>query len=388
MFPQESTEDFAFTWHTPKPSTPNKEARILFAVPAKDEAECIAACLAAFERQVGDEGSAIVQASYEVLLLVNNTTDATVERALAVRSHPGIHVVSVELPPPYAHIGWARRLAMEWASTRLRQNGHPEGIIVSTDADSQIAPDFVHQLTRTFSDEAVDAVGARLVVQSEASGEVFGHLDNYFKLESQLRQRVQQQSTINLMHNHFSGAGIAVRQRVYEAVGGLSPLPYNEDKQLYYKLLQCDANVVMDDRLIVHTSGRVMGRTEWGMAAQFKKWQAAGKKGEPIFVSSARAQWLYMQFQQALYNYWSMGNLANRAVVCSYLEAYRLSEPAAFLSRIERKVYFGQYWCCVWEHPKMVEARQRTFPDVPVRDSIAEYSTILSELNKSIALRA
>ncbi len=382
------SRDFTFTWHSPEPALPNPAARIVFAIPAKDEEDRITECIAAFENQTNDEGNAVARAGYEVLILVNNTTDATIERALAAKSHPGIHVVSVELPLPHAHIGWARRLAMEWASDRLRQNERPEGIIVSTDSDSRIAPDFVQQLTQIFSDQTVDAVGASLAVQSEVDGEVFDYLHSYFKLEGELRQRVQQESTFSLMHSHFSGAGIAVRQRVFDAVGGLSPLPYNEDKQLYYKLLQCDARILMSDRLVVHTSGRVLGRTEWGMAAQFRQWQSAGEKGEPVFVASARAQWLYLQFQMALYEFWATRSPASQTEVCLYLEAYQLPEPVVFLSRIDFNNYFGQYWCCVWEHPKMVEARQRTFPAVPVRDGIAEYSLLLSDLNKNRARRA
>ncbi len=370
------------------PTSPDPAARIVFVVPAKDEEESIADCIAAFESQRNAKGTPVPWSVYEVLILVNNTTDATVRCALTARRHPGIHIVSVELPPQRAHIGWARRLGMDWASGRLQQNGHTDGIIVSTDADSLIAPDFVYELRQTFASPAVDAAGASLVVQNKLIDGVFGHLNDYFSLEKKLRLKAQQQAGFDLMHSHFSGAGFAVRQYVYEAVGGLTPLPYNEDKQFYYKLLQRDALIRMNDRLVVHTSSRLTGRTEWGMAAQLRQWQYQQESGKSILVSSAQSHWNYFQLQMALHAYWLVRTEEKLAVVCHYLRAYQILEPLIFLAKIEVSLYFGQYWCCVWEHPKLVEARQYTFPAVSVNDSLADFGVLLSGLDEEMELRA
>ncbi len=279
MFQELTPQTASFTWHTPEPQFPNPDARIVFAVPAKDEEENMATCLAAFEHQVDAEGYPLDSSLFEVLVLINNTTDDTINRALAARRHPGIHIVSVDLPPHYAHIGWARRLAMEWGSQRLVQNGHPDGILVSTDADSQLAPDFVTELMQTFASPNVHAAGAMLLVKDEIGGPVFDNLRTYFSLEKQLRQRAQREVAFDLVHSHFSGAGFAVRQQMYAEVGGLSPLPYNEDKYFYQKLLQRDACIKMNDRLIIYTSSRMAGRTEWGMAAQLMKWKKTEETG-------------------------------------------------------------------------------------------------------------
>ena len=389
MFVQTTPETTSFNWHSAEPKYPNPAARIVFAVPAKDEEDSIADCIAALENQLDATGERLPWSDYEVVILVNNTTDATIGRALAAKSHPGIHIVSVDLPPHRAHIGWARRLAMEWCSQRLQQNGHAGGIIVSTDADSQIAPDFVEKLKSTFASPAVDAAGASLAVQEEIGGEVLRNLARYFKLEKELRLKAQQETEFDLMHSHFSGAGFAVRQNVYEAVGGLTPLPYNEDKQFYYKLLQRDARIRMNERLVVRTSGRTTGRTEWGMAAQFRQWQKADASGETVFVSSARSQWLFFQFQRVLHAHWAAQDAESEEAVIHCLLAYQMPAPARFLARIDFPPYFGQYWCRVWEHPKMVEARQRAFPAVTVSDSIAEFSTMLLEPDgKTTLLRA
>lgn len=387
MSTQLTIEESLFTWHSPEPTLPNPAGRVVFAIPAKDEEDSIADCIAAFENQRDNNGKLLPWSSYEVLILVNNTTDATVQRALAARQHPGIHVVSVDLPPEYAHIGWARRLAMNWGSQRLAQNGHPNGIVVSTDADSRLAPDFVHKLLQTFADPTVDAAGASLVVQGELPSGVFDHLAHYFSLEKALRLKAQQQTGLDLMHNHFSGAGFAVRQHVYEAIGGLTPLPYNEDKQFYYKLLQRDACIRMSDRLVVHTSARLTGRTEWGMAAQFRKWQQLQESGEVIFVSSAQSHWLYFQLQMALYDYWLTRTEEKLAAVHYCLQKHGVLNALSFLAKMEIPPYFGQYWCCVWEHPKLVEARQSTFPAINVNDSLIGFGEFLAEPSRDTLLQ-
>lgn len=388
MFTPITLDDVRPTWHSPKPERPNPAAQIVFAVPAKDEEESISDCIRALENQYNAMGKRIPWSEYEALILVNNTTDDTVQKAMKTRRHPGIHVVSVHLPAPYAHIGWARRLAMEWGSERLKLGRQPRGIIVSTDADSQVAPNFIYELRRSFTNPEVEAAGARLQVEEVASDYLFASLRSYFTLERQLRQAAQKDATFDLMHSHFSGAGFAVRQGVYEAVGGLTPFPYNEDKHFYYKLLQRDARVSMNDRLLVHTSGRLAGRTEWGMAAQFRQWQQVADSGETLFVSSAQSHWIYFQLQMALYAFWLDRTEEKRAVVCHYLQAYQISNPSHFLAKIEISPYFGQYWCCVWEHPKLVEARQCAFPAVAVNDSLAGFGALLSGIENDVAQRA
>ena len=387
MIPRHPFENTEFTWHSLKPERPNPATQIVFAVPAKDEEESIAACIRSLENQYDAMGKRIPWSEYEALILINNTTDDTIQKALKVRRHPGIHIVSVQLPAPHAHIGWARRLAMEWSSERLKRGHQLKGIIVSTDADSQVASDFIYELRRSFTNPEVSAVGASLRVEEVVSDGLFASLRNYFTLEGKLRQAAQKHATFDLMHSHFSGAGFAVRQCVYEAVGGLTPFPYNEDKHFYYKLLQRDARISMNERLLVHTSGRLAGRTEWGMAAQFRQWQQVAESGAPLFVSSAQSHWVYFQLQMALYAFWLTRTEEKRAMVCHYLQACQIFNPAQFLAKIEISPYFGQYWCCVWEHPKLVEARQCAFPAVAVNDSLTGFGELLSGIENDVARR-
>src|SRR5689334_14243785 len=101
------------------------------AIPAKDEAEHVAACLFALARQTWRP--------HNVLLLANNCSDSTSEIALAIS--PALpyrlHVESHDFPMHRADAGHARRLAMALAERLVR----PDGILMTTDADAVAAPD-------------------------------------------------------------------------------------------------------------------------------------------------------------------------------------------------------------------------------------------------------
>ena len=100
------------------------------AVPARDEMERIADCLLALDGQDGPAPG--------VLLLVNNTTDATVARVadLAPALRCPVRVIEHVFPQGSANAGQARRMAMAEADARA-----PDGApLLTTDADGRVEP--------------------------------------------------------------------------------------------------------------------------------------------------------------------------------------------------------------------------------------------------------
>ena len=87
---------------------------------------------------------------------------ADVARRLA-RSSPGvpIHVVEIDFPVGEAHVGAARRLAMDEACQRLLTLGRTDGIIATTDADTVVAPTWLAAIMRE-CERGVEAVGGRI----------------------------------------------------------------------------------------------------------------------------------------------------------------------------------------------------------------------------------
>ena len=123
---------------------------LVVAVPVKDEEARIEACLASLAGQVE-----VDFADLAVVLLLNNTTDDTVERvrALAGQLPFALHLNQVELPEGYANAGWARRLAMEAAADLASS----DGLILTTDADTLVETDWVVANRREI-EAGVDAV--------------------------------------------------------------------------------------------------------------------------------------------------------------------------------------------------------------------------------------
>ena len=106
-------------------------ALAVVAIPAWNEAERIADCLAALGRQTLPLAGSV--------LLANNCTDATASLARSVNLPFRLDIRPVELPPNQANAGLARRLAIEGAANLAG----PNGIVLTTDADAVVPPDWV-----------------------------------------------------------------------------------------------------------------------------------------------------------------------------------------------------------------------------------------------------
>ena len=131
------------------------------AVPAKNEAERLAACLDALEKQIDGQGGLLPAALFGVLFLVNNACDDSAEiiRKYAVGSRLNIRVVEVTLPAHRSHAGGARRAAMDMAADWLDEAGPSSGVLLTSDADSRVAPDWLWSNLRAFSDGAETVLG-------------------------------------------------------------------------------------------------------------------------------------------------------------------------------------------------------------------------------------
>ncbi|MGA8027867.1 MAG: glycosyltransferase, partial [Bryobacteraceae bacterium] len=95
-------------------------------VPVRNEEDLLPAALRALAEQKTLRGGALSHDCYEVILLINNTTDASPDIARSFkRLYPTfrLHIAERDFGRSEAHIGHVRRLLMDEACRRLESAG-------------------------------------------------------------------------------------------------------------------------------------------------------------------------------------------------------------------------------------------------------------------------
>jgi hypothetical protein len=245
------------------------------AIPAHNEAPYIAECLAALALQRDRAGAPIAQGSLEILVFANNCTDQTVSVARQASQsipHPVV-VVEENMPTGQLNAGWARKRAMDLAAVRLAEVAPIHGLILTTDADSRVAPTWLAATLHEFG-KGVDCVAGYIdAIPGEyiALGRKFlsrGRLeDTYLRYIAEIDARCDPRPH-DPWPNHrvSSGASLAVTLAAYSAIGGLPPRPVGEDSALTSALNRAGFKTRHSMDVYVSTSCRFEGRATGGAA--------------------------------------------------------------------------------------------------------------------------
>jgi hypothetical protein len=244
------------------------------AIPVKDEEERLPACLRALANQRDRLGRPIPQALVRIIIFANNCTDqsAGLARRLAGVLSLDVRVVKARLPPAAAHAGNARRAAMDSAEAWLVEEGDKNGVILTTDADSQVGPNWIAENLAAFAAGA-EAVLGRIDLDDE--GQLLPEaLHRRGALEDKYEGLLTELSWLldPLEHNPWphhatiSGASLGVTRTAYCRAGRLPRVALGEDKALIALLSRQDAKIRYSPTVHVITSGRTKGRAPGGVA--------------------------------------------------------------------------------------------------------------------------
>ncbi len=246
-------------------SAPATSPAAVIAVPVRNEAERIGACLRAIDRQAG-----LPPGSLGVVLFLNNCTDGTA--AIVAALLPSLTVPVRVLTEDYsgAHAGWARRRAMDAAAEWLGDAG---GAILSTDADSRVPPNWVARNLAAIAAGA-DAVAGRVELDVEegkllpAMLHARGRLeDDYDALITEAEARIDPDPHDPWpCHRTTIGATLAVTSEAYRAVGGMPEIPLGEDGAFIARLIAHGKRVRHATDVCVTVSARLTGRAPGGVA--------------------------------------------------------------------------------------------------------------------------
>ena len=275
---------------------PGDRPDAVIAIPVRNEAARIGRCLDALKAQAG---------GFEVVLLFNNCEDESREAARAAqRELPyRLHFVEARLEGERAHVGWARRLAMDAAADLLGDGG----IILTTDADSRPVPGWL-AANRAAIRAGADAV-AGIIVPDPAERRGLPSLARRRLWGQRRYERLMERLTSLLdpeahdpwpRHGYHCGASMAVRLDAYRRVGGLPPEPSSEDRAFFAAVLRQDGRVRHCPKARVVTSCRLNGRAAGGMADTLLRWSEAREgEGIPAAWSVARAARLRAALRRA-----------------------------------------------------------------------------------------
>ena len=253
----------------PVSSTPSRLDTVI-AIPVRNEAERIARCLTAIDRQTG-----LAPGRLGLVLLLNNCTDDTAAIVAGLVPALSIPVRVIDCVHAGAHAGWARRAAMDAAVAWLEAEGTASATatLLTTDADSIVPPDWVVANLAAL-EAGADAVAGRVeLIPEEAallppSLPARGRLeDTYDALITEMEARIDPDPHDPWpCHRTTIGASLAVRLSAYRDVGGMPEIPLGEDGAFVGALLQRGFRVRHDRAVLVLISARLTGRAAGGVA--------------------------------------------------------------------------------------------------------------------------
>ncbi len=344
----------------------SQRAPTVVAVPARDEAERISACLAALLDQRDLDGGQTPPNAIQVVVLANNCSDRTAE--IARRSGGLIQVVEATLPPCRAHAGAARKAAMDMAADLIPSGD--AGLICTTDADSRPRPDWIARLWKAVDAGAEAVAGAVDFDPYEADPVAFSEARRREGLYSALQAEIVAHAdpeAHNPWPNHIWawGANLAVTAAAYRRVGGLPPQPLAEDRAFVEQLRRHDIPVrhCLDAR--VWTSARRVGRAEGGLASL-----VADHAGEDCAACDAALEPARIAWRRAAWRRRLRQAYAARAPAS--LLALRLGVAVQTLEEALDEQTFGAAWSLVEASSPHLAPRRLTPAELPREISRAE----------------
>jgi glycosyltransferase involved in cell wall biosynthesis len=315
------------------------EPRLVVALPVKDEAERLPACIAALSNQ--PESPRLT-----VLVLVNNSTDgsAGIARALGTASRCRVVVEEILLPARHANAGSARRIAMHKAAALAGD----DGIILTTDADGRVAPDWLRANLRHL-DAGADAVAGRAVIDPIDEAAIPPALVASDALECRYAAQLDRiAAAIDPdvfdpwpRHDEHSGASIAVTVAAFRRAGGIPHLPMGEDRAFFHSLRRIDARIRHCPHVQVVVSGRTEGRATGGMADTIRRRLVCPDMFLDERLEPLKDAVLRLQLRRRTRLLWAEGAADHWAISAL---ARNLQLPSARVRETLAAPHFGEAW--------------------------------------------
>ncbi|WP_375453571.1 glycosyltransferase [uncultured Methylobacterium sp.] len=264
----------------------DRSAPAVVCVPARDEVRRLPRLIRSLAVQDGFSAAAPLR----LVIVANNCDDGTADavRAMAAAGEAGpvaIRLVEARLAPGEAHVGTARRMALDAGAAWLEADGCPDGLLLTTDADARVPRSWVAANLRAL--EAAEIVGGRLAIDPEtapapALADLHARIERYWAAVRAIEDAFDPQAHDPApRHGDHTGASLALRAALYRRVGGLPPLPRGEDNALVARVREAGGRLRHCPDVSVLVSDRAAGRADGGMATEMVRRAAAARAALP-----------------------------------------------------------------------------------------------------------
>jgi hypothetical protein len=329
------------------------------AIPARDEADRISVCIQALARQTRSPDA--------VLLLLNNCSDLTetIARNLSATLPFVLHIVCHAFSPADANAGNARRLAMQLTA----ELAGPDGVLLTTDADTVVADDWVEKNLLALSAGADLACG-RVEVDPVDAALIPLDLRIDDTLECELTELLDRIAFVLdpdpadpwPRHTEAAGASIAVTAAAFRRTIGIPPIATGEDRAFVKLLARVDARIRHDPTIRVTVSGRIYGRAEGGMADTMRRRMNQQDEFADDQLEPAGDAYRRMDFRRRARLAWR--NLRVGRAPPTDLAA-DLGIPGALLQHLLGNRFFGAAWAEIESGSPFLLRRRVRFIDLP-----------------------
>jgi len=370
--------------------------RVSIVVPVRDEAATIRQSLEALANQILPPG--IDQHSFEILLLANNCSDDSAD--IIRQFHHDMPMLAVRLDeirlaPERANVGYVRRLLMNEAYARLRSTRSGSGVIMSTDGDTVVAPDWI-AANLSEIERGADAVGGRILFSEpqletmDAAARALHLVDERYRLLVAEIEALIDDLPFDggpRHHQHFS-ASFAITTDAYEKSGGVPNVKFLEDCALYEALERADLRVRHSPDVIVFTSARSIGRSEVGLAFQINQWKKLGSEREAYLVENARSIVDRFTWKRELRKFWKA--VREQGKTPSAEELNRLAEelripPHLLKEGLRRQKGFGECYIDLIREQARIGVRNERYSLQRVEDVVRDLIFVTEDLRAQAA---
>jgi len=278
---------------------PHPQMRSCVVVPARNEEATLPALIAALSDQRDLEGAPLDPTSFEVVVLLNNCTDRTAEAGAALlQKYPWLHlhIAEVSFDAEHAHVGRARQALFDAAFARFQKLQRPDGLILTADADSRPAPDWIAQTEAEIA-EGVVGVRGRITLDPVEAAVLPTGVRKFLLLDIGYRRTLEELRSLYAPeahdpfprhHQHFGGS-LAVTAAAYAQAGGMPLRRSNEDVALYRAIVDSGGRFRHSPQVRVQTSARMIGRARGGLADALGWWDRQAHNAAAVMVESAPA---------------------------------------------------------------------------------------------------